>query len=194
MQEMEMQNILLAAGLATRSGGKKLYLPWNGEPVLVHAARASLEAGLRTIVVTGYRHLEAERIMAPLLGPRLTLAYNKDFASGQGSSIICGTRLLDPGNDFFISLADMPLIEATHYRNLPGDLGTWDALRPACGTEAGHPVLLSHRLRTTILAQDPGFRMRDLLASFSVRTLQVTDRAYVTDIDTIEAYRNLTGG
>ena len=55
-----MQNILLAAGLGKRSGGEKLLLPYKGQTIISHAVRQSLEAGLYTIVVTGFREEEIE--------------------------------------------------------------------------------------------------------------------------------------
>jgi molybdenum cofactor cytidylyltransferase len=186
-----MQNILLAAGLASRSNGEKLFLPWRGETILQHAVRASLTAGLDTIVVTGFKRTEAEMLLASFAGTRLVLAFNPDFSSGQGSSTLCGAKYLKDGEDFFISLADMPLIKASHYAWLSKEIGEADALRPVFKGKPGHPVLLKSKFKDVILSQDPSFRMKDMLAAFQVKTCTVIDDAYVSDIDTIQAYRLL---
>jgi molybdenum cofactor cytidylyltransferase len=186
-----MQNILLAAGLASRSNGEKLFLPWHGETILQHAVRTSLEAGLRTIVVTGFKRSQAEALLNSFSNRNLVLAYNPDYRLGQGSSTLCGANHLKDGEDFFISLADMPLIEARHYSFLTKEKGEEDALRPVVRGLPGHPVVLDAKLRKVILSQAPTFRMKDLLAVCNVKTCTVDDEAYVSDIDTIQAYETL---
>ncbi|AEV29893.1 putative MobA-like protein [Sphaerochaeta pleomorpha str. Grapes] len=186
-----MQNILLAAGLASRSKGEKLFLPWRGETVLQHAVRASLEAELDTIVVTGFKRTEVERLLGVFADSNLELVFNPDFAFGQGSSTICGAKHLKEGEDFFISLADMPLINAAHYTGLLGKIGEAAALRPVFKGKPGHPVLLKSGLKEVILSQNPDFRMKDMLSAYTVKTCIVDDEAYVSDIDTIQAYRVL---
>jgi molybdenum cofactor cytidylyltransferase len=186
-----MQNILLAAGLASRSNGEKLFLPWHGETVLQHAVRASLEAGLHTIVVTGFKSAQAETLLNLFPDKNLVLTYNPDYISGQGSSTLCGATHLKDGEDFFISLADMPLIEAEQYLFLIKKRGGEDALRPVVRGIPGHPVLLDARLKKVILSQSPNFRVKDMLATYNVKTCIVNDEAYVSDIDTIQAYEKL---
>lgn len=186
-----MQNILLAAGLASRSKGEKLFLPWMGETVLQHAVRASLDAGLHTLVVTGFKRAEAEKLLGPFSGSNLKLVFNPGYMLGQGSSTICGAKHLENDEDFFISLADMPLINAVHYTMLSGKIGDADALRPVFKGKPGHPVLLKSRLKQVILSQKPDFRMKEMLSAYTIKTCIVDDEAYVSDIDTIQAYKAL---
>lgn len=187
-----MQNILLAAGLAQRSGGEKLLLPYKGTTVIAHAVEQSLLAGLYTIVVTGFRAPEIEEELKALSCPNLLITHNEAYHLGQGSSTLRGARSLSEGSDFFISLADMPLIEARHYYYLAQNFTQGMlALRPQYGSEIGHPVLLRASMREKILSQKPPFRMQTLLKDYTVARCSVADIAYISDIDTIEAYDEL---
>lgn len=185
-----MQNILLAAGLGSRSEGKKLLLPYQGETLVRHTVRQSLLAGLYTVVVTGYRAQEVEAQLTDLACDKLVITYNPDYEIGQGSSTQCGAFHLREDEDFFISLADMPLIESRHYEFLasqPYDL----AARPLVGDKVGHPVMLRARFIERIRNQRLPFTMRELLSDYPMKKIGVDDPAYILDIDTLEDYDNL---
>ena len=186
-----MQNIILAAGLGERSGGVKLFLPFKNQSVIAHSVDQSLQAGLQTIVVTGFRKQEIEAELAPFAGSNLILTYNEAYASGQGSSTLCGAKQLQTGEDFFISLADMPLLEARHYLYLAESLKTAVGLRPVFQGRVGHPVLLKAPFREIILQQEQKFTMRSLLSSYPIQKCIVDDEAYVYDIDTLHSYEEL---
>lgn len=186
-----MQNLILAAGLAARSGGEKLLRPYRGETIIEHAVSQSLLANLKTIVVTGYRSDELHEKLDRFRREGLVLVHNNEYELGQGSSTICGAMHLAQNEPFFISLADMPLIEARHYRHLIARLGSHQALRPIYRGRAGHPVLLAPSYLPLILSQKKDFTMRGLLAKETVTTMEVDDEAFVFDIDTDEAYEQL---
>ncbi len=185
-----MQNLLLAAGLGLRSEGKKLLLPYQGKTIVHHAVLASLEAGLYTIVVTGYRKQEVQAEISNLACPNLLVVENPSFAQGQGSSTICGAAFLKEDEPFFISLADMPLIEAYHYRFL-ADRAKEAVVRPSQNGKMGHPVLLGAEFRSIILEQKAAFTMRSLLKDDPLQAIEVEDNAYFLDIDTLDAYHQL---
>ena len=186
-----MQNILLAAGLGKRSGGEKLLLPYKGQPIIAHAVEQSLLAGLYTIVVTGFRKEEIEQALVQFACPHLLVTYNKNYALGQGSSTLVGAKALRDGEDFFISLSDMPLITASHYHLLARYFTSAEALRPVYKGQIGHPVLLRASFKAQILEQSGPFTMQNLLKDFHVEQCIVDDEAYIRDIDTIHAYAEL---
>ena len=188
-----MQNILLAAGLGERSEGKKLLLPYKNQSIIAHSVEQSLQAGLHTIVVTGFRNVEIEAELARFSNQDLIVTYNESYATGQGSSTLCGARLLNAGEDFFISLADMPLLEARHYLYLSAAWKTADGLRPVHQGRVGHPVLLKAFFKEIILQQEQTFTMRSLLSSYTIQKCSVDDEAYVYDIDTLHSYEQLLG-
>ena len=185
-----MQNILLAAGLGSRSEGKKLLLPFQGTSIVANAVAASLEAGLFTIVVTGFRAEEVSEQLKSLACPSLLVVHNPDYAKGQGGSTQAGARHLHAGEPFFISLADMPLIGKKHYHWIAHH-AHMDVVRPSYRGRYGQPVLLGTAFRQIILEEKLPFTMRSLLTRYPTQRLEVEDAAYVTDIDTLEAYQQL---
>lgn len=185
-----MQNILLAAGLGSRSDGKKLLLPYRGTSIVANAVSASLEAGLFTIVVTGFRAAEVEEQLKALVCPSLLIVHNPDFMLGQGSSTQIGARHLLEDDSFFISLADMPLIAKSHYHWIAQN-AHMDVVRPSFQGRFGHPVLLGPAFRQIILDEKLPFTMRSLLSRYPTQRLEAEDAAYTTDIDTLEAYHHL---
>ena len=185
-----MYAIILAAGLASRAGGEKLFWKTEGKPLVVHAVEASLGAGLETIVVTGFQGMRIESLLASY--PEITIVRNERYESGQISSIQAGGQALPHPEDFFIALADMPLIRSRHYRELAG---AWDrrtdGIRPMVDAVAGHPVLVKATLIPAILAAGAGMRMKDVLASSTIACKNSHDRSYVTDVDTLSSYQAL---
>ncbi|MGE4585404.1 MAG: nucleotidyltransferase family protein [Sphaerochaeta sp.] len=185
-----MQNLLLAAGLGTRSAGKKLLLPYQNSTIIHHATEQSLLAGLSTVVVTGFRSEAVEDAIKDLACPALKVVRNVDYTLGQGSSTLIGARHLAAGESFFISLADMPLIEARHYRLLLEQIDK-PLARPCFHHALGHPVYLDAAFLALIKAQKPPFAMHSLLKDYEIQLIHVDDQAYILDIDTLADYQAL---
>ncbi|HZJ88176.1 MAG TPA: nucleotidyltransferase family protein [Sphaerochaeta sp.] len=185
-----MQTILVAAGLASRSGGTKLLLPYKGRPIIYHSLAASLEAGLPTTVVTGFKAEEVQEAIAPLHSDLVTVVHNSEYRLGQGSSVRAGVAALEHPSSFFIALADMPTLKAKHYRALTAAF-TGGALRPRCQSQVGHPVLLEASFIPIILQQKGAFRMQELLAPYPLSYYDSSDEAYIRDVDTLASYHRL---
>ncbi len=185
-----MQNILLAAGLGSRSEGKKLLLPYQGETLVHHAVKESLLAGLYTVLVTGYKADEVKEAVKDLYCDNLLVVHNSEYAQGQGSSTRCGSFYLREGESFFISLSDMPLIKARHYHHLVR-CATHAAARPSYKGRLGHPVLLAPTFLSVIRDRNGPFTMRSLLSDYEVQAIEVDEEAYILDIDTLDEYHAL---
>lgn len=187
-----MQNVILAAGLGKRSGGEKLFYPWDGKDIIHHSVQVSLEAGLRTVVVTGFQRDRVEASLADLDCPALTLTNNPAYTDGQFSSTQAGTRILRADEDFFVTVGDLPLIQACHYRTLSEHLDGYNGVRPFYKTtEPGHPVLLRSFFIPLILKAEKGETMHHLLSRPDILPYATDDPAFVTDIDTAQAYDEL---
>lgn len=188
-----MQNILLAAGLASRSDGEKLFFPYRGRTIIHHCVASSLDAGLFTVVVTGHRAEAVVAELSDLASPSLLIVNNPHYSRGQGGSTQVGAAALKDDRPFFISLADMPLIEAAHYHAL-AEAYRGAPLRPRCSAKVGHPVLLPPSFIPIIAAQAGPFAMKELLASSVMEYLDTNEEAYVTDVDTASSYQALVKG
>ena len=116
--------VLLAAGGSRRLGRPKQLLVWRGEPLVRHAARAALEAGVdELIAVVG---AERDGVAAALEGLALQVVDNPRWSEGMGGSIAAGARAAS-GDALLLLTADQP--------GVTGDLlaRLIDAMR------AGHP-------------------------------------------------------
>lgn len=189
-----MVTVLLAAGKASRMGTSKLTLPFKGKPILAHALEAALHSSTLVIIVTGYHEKEILKILdtyTPEWEDRLEIVGNPNPGLGQFSSTIIGVDAVPEGENFAISMGDAPLVTVAHYERLLPLLAGYEAVRPYCEGVPGHPVLCAASLRKTILELPVSYSMRRLLRARKVERLDTDDRAWITDIDTPEAYRNL---
>ena len=206
---------MLAAGTSSRMGKEnKMLLPFEGLPMVTHCCMQALafleqysvenNESCTLIVVTGYRRRSVEKALGPcrLLvektdAPiRLLIINNADYRNGQFSSTKVGTAEVSEGSPFFISLADMPLITAYHYRKLVPLLGNHDAVRPFCENKEdkvpGHPVLHAYRLKDTILKCPDSWTVSRILKSSDAFEPSFDDPAWSRDIDSIQDYESIS--
>ena len=210
-----MDIIMLAAGTSSRMGKEnKMLLPFEGMPMATHCCMQALaflkqysqenNESCTLIVVTGYRHrsvgkalekcrLFVEKTSAPI---RLLIVNNADYRKGQFSSTKVGTAEVSEGSPFFISLADMPLITADHYRKLVPLLGNHDAVRPFYENKEdkvpGHPVLHAFTLKDTILKCPDSWTVSRILKSSDVFEPSFEDPAWSRDIDVPQDYESIS--
>ena len=206
-----MDIVMLAAGTSSRMGKEnKMLLPFEGMPMVTHCCMQALafleqysqenNESCSLIVVTGYMHrsvgkalescrLFVEKTSAPI---RLLIVNNNNYRKGQFSSTKVGTAEVSEGSPFFISLADMPLITADHYRKLVPLLGNHDAVRPFYENKEdkvpGHPVLHAFRLKGTIMRCPDFWTVSRILKSSDVFEPSFDDPAWSRDIDSIQDY------
>lgn len=127
----DVAGVLLAAGMSTRMGRNKLFLPLDGGAVLDRAVAAALGAGLEPlIVVVGH---EADRVAAAVSGTRVRIVRNPDYARGMSTSLAAGVAAVPDGAAAaVVLLADMPLVDAAMIQTL---VARW--------REAGTPLAVS---------------------------------------------------
>ncbi len=102
--------IILAAGSSSRLGQPKQLLPWQGVPLIRHAAHAALAANLGPVVIV--LGAVTEPCHQALEGLDLNVTENPAWETGMGSSISCGMRALGSHalENVIITLCDLPLL------------------------------------------------------------------------------------
>ncbi len=165
-------------------GFDKLTAPFAGEPLARRVARAL--AALEPLfvatasVVDAVRDLEGVRFVVtdPTAGPAATLR----LAHGAVAS----------GLSLAVVPCDLPFLDAAHVRafvaRAPDDA---DLAWPLVGGVPGHPVVWSPRARARIASlrgDEPPSALRGD-PSLRAVALEERDDAYVTDVDTREAWR-----
>jgi molybdenum cofactor cytidylyltransferase len=201
--------IVLAAGEAQRYGKPKQLLDWRGEPFVRAVAKTALEAGLSpVIVVTGAYH---GQVGAALKDLPVQIVYNKEWQSGQASSIRAGIfTLTSPlrhsvtpppfsegkrgrtGGGIFL-LADQPQITPTILHALVEEHASTLApvIAPMVIDRRANPVLFDQVTFPDLMKLKGDVGGRGIFSKYKVTYLPWHDDALLLDVDTPEHYQRL---
>lgn len=197
-----MTIVMLAAGTSSRMGKvNKLLAPIDGVPMITLCCMnaleylATLKEKSKLIVVTGYRSLSSFRALKPCMkfventdaGIQMMIVKNSNYRKGQFVSAKTGVKEVDSESDFFISLADMPMVKKENYAFLASELGTYDAVRPVFDNTVGHPVLISHSMRDAVLKASDKSSMKEVLSKGKIKELPYSDSSCIFDCDVISS-------
>ena len=182
--------ILLAAGGSTRFGRPKQLLEWRGEPFVRAVTKTALAAGLSpVIVVTGS---DAKQVEGAVDDLGVELVRNKDWRSGQSSSIRAGVRALPArtGSAIFL-LSDQPQVPAavlnalseTHARELHPIVAPLVLME-----RRANPVLFDRVTFPDLLRLDGDVGGRAIFDKHHVEYLPWHDDSLLFDVDRPEDY------
>ena len=187
--------IILAAGKSTRMGRPKALLPLGAtDTFLTHLVATFRAAGVDDVVVVlGY----AAPAIVEALERRDALArvvVNKDYESGQLSSLVAGLQLVDrPGVvAAMMALVDVPLVSAStiaavieRYRATRAPI-----VRPVHGGRHGHPVLIDRALFDQLRRSDPSQGAKAVVRAHASAAgeVEVDDEGAFVDVDTPAEY------
>lgn len=170
----------------------KLALPLDGVPLLRRSVQTLRAAKLQDVVVVlGH---ESERVRPLVADLDVAIAHNRDYRSGQMSSVHCGIeRLARPCGGIMIALADQPLLTAADIdflidafaRRARGSI-----LVPMYRGERGNPIVLAAEHGTAILAGERNLGCRRLIERHPDRVVavDVENDHFVFDLDAPEDY------
>jgi molybdenum cofactor cytidylyltransferase len=185
--------LVLAAGLGSRFGGRKLLSPWRGGVLLDGALGAALGAPVEAVtVIVGAQAADvatAARAFADARGQtnRLQVVDARDYAQGLSASLIAGLAAVPaeaPG--VLVFLGDMPLVAAATAARLAEALTAGAvAAAPVFQGVRGNPVALSRALFGPLmnLTGDRGARgLLDQLGE-QVVLIEAEDDGVLLDVD-----------
>ncbi|MCG1025182.1 DVU_1551 family NTP transferase [Dehalobacter sp.] len=185
--------IIPAAGYSSRMGIFKPLLPLASSLAIERTVKTFEEAGIEDIrVVSGYK---AELLEPVLRRMGVRVVSNQNYYRGMYSSIQAGVATLsDEIAAFFLLPADYPFINSKTIRQLSQAYAKRcpDVVYPVYHGKKGHPPLISARLRSAILENEPEGGLKLLLSRKVKESLQipVEDAGILLDLDTEEDYRN----
>ncbi|EQB22216.1 hypothetical protein UNSWDHB_432 [Dehalobacter sp. UNSWDHB] len=185
--------IIPAAGYSSRMGIFKPLLPLASSLVIERTVQAFEEAGIKDIrVVCGYK---AELLEPVLRRMGVQAVSNQNYDRGMYSSIQAGVATLsDEITAFFLLPADYPLINPKTIRQLCQAYAKArpDVVYPVYHEKKGHPPLISARLRSAILENEPEGGLIQLLREKVKKSIKISveDAGILQDLDTEEDYRN----
>lgn len=186
---MKLSAIILAAGMSTRMGHEnKLLLNYKNSSLINETIQQlSTAKGIdEIIVVLGH---EAQVVQEHIINKELSLAVNKNYKTGQTTSIQAGVKASHPLTDgFMICLGDMPFILSADYECL---IDFWNdkepglIIRPKVNDLPGHPVIFDASYKEDILAETHPHGCRTVIAKHKDRYIEFksTNRHYLIDID-----------
>lgn len=179
--------VLLAAGLSRRYGAVgKLIADFRGKPLAQHAAETigALPFARRIAVCrTG-----DDDLAGLLQGLSFEVVRNPDTARGMGSSLALGVEAAGEPEALVVCLADMPLIEAGHVRELvervtPGGIVASVA---SLGGPPTPPAVFSREYLPELLQIEGDKGARHLL---QIAERVVAPEGSLADFDTPEDFR-----
>ena len=178
-------------------GPNKLLMPVDDQPMVRRAFDQLSTAGFSEIIVVTGRDQAEVAALLPGDGS-YTLVHNARFAEGMTTSIQKGVEAAH-SQAYMICLADMPLLNSSHYEHLLKSYGaayktdTSSILLPIVNTKRGNPVIFSGQYRQQILAHQDMTGCRAIVQQNKQHLVlfESADKAYLTDIDTPEDYQAL---
>jgi molybdenum cofactor cytidylyltransferase len=189
--------VVLAAGHAERMGSNKLTLPLGPGTVVGRVVATALAACDRVIVVIGL-HDQGTRTAveqtARSLGAegRVDVVEGVPYDPGMFISVQAGLRRVTGASVVLIFPGDIPLIlpeTAIAVRDAVSE-GQADVAVPSCGGRRGHPVAISARCVSELLAMSERSTLRQFMTLHACATklVPVDDRAMLLDMDTPDEY------
>jgi molybdenum cofactor cytidylyltransferase len=178
-----VEGVVLAAGLASRSGGYKMALPLGDKTVIERSIEGMYGIVSRILVVVGWQAERIQEVLAPY--DKVEIVVNRGFRAGMFSSIKAGlAQVCAPA--VFLLPGDCPLVTADIYRRMLAVAG--DILVPTFEGKRGHPVLLHGALIPEILSQPDDSTLRQYIDHKGCVLVEMDDDRILHDMDTPEDY------
>jgi molybdenum cofactor cytidylyltransferase len=182
----EVEGVVLAAGLSTRSGRWKMALPLGDKTVIERSIEGMYDVARRIWVVVGWQAKRMRTLLAPYA--KVELVLNEEFRKGMFSSVRAGmARVRAPR--FFLQPGDCAFVGSQVYAQMLAVAS--DIVIPTFESRKGHPVLFRGTLIPEILALPEDAILRDYIARKGCTTVEVQDEGILLDIDTLEQYNTL---
>lgn len=217
MEQLETSDpaycLVPAAGRSARMKAWKPLLPWGETTVCGAVVDTVLAAGLRPLLVAGYRG--AELASAFKGRPEVAVLVNPDWERGMLGSIRAGAEFLyrqerkrytggpdGPSREggsggegrsggFFVVPADMPCVPVQAFKLILAALNPQGAPRAVFASRdgrLGHPVWIPFAFVEGLAALEPDARLRDYLLTLSWTSVRVDDDGIFEDLDTPQDY------
>lgn len=195
---MEVNGIILVAGLSSRMGEFKPFLKLKEKTMIEHSVDSMFFAGVKeVIVVLGYRGKEVQALLSDKYDcSRLVFTYNEKYAeTDMLASVKIGISALNICEAFYILPGDMPGINANTFLVLKEAMYSTDAMVvfPTIDGRIKHPPLISWKCIDYILKFNEEGGLRQVWRQFQqqMKKVPVQDLGCTVDADTKADYNRL---
>lgn len=180
---MDIQGVILAAGLSSRAKTFKMTLEFRGKTVLENTIDNMLEHCSNIFVVGGYQIERLKPIIARY--SRVELLYNQSFMDGMFSSVKKGIEAVS-ATRFFLTPGDYPMISGEVYQELLKYKAP--VVIPSFKGCKGHPILAETITVKQAMKKNEPDSLRETIKGLEAMIVPVECRGVIQDIDTIEDY------
>ena len=198
----QISAIVCSAGLSKRMGEQnKLLLPFGSGTIISTTVRHLILSDVSEIIlVTGYDHEEIVNSIESQ-EPKIKIVFNETYKMGHTTSIQKGiNNLSEEATAFMICLGDMPLLDKNRINTLIEfhKLNWKDSKkalisRPVVDHHPGHPVIMDISYKEDLINCSDADGCKSVIRKYSesLRVMQSSDKAYITDIDELSDYTQL---
>ncbi|SFC15679.1 nucleotidyltransferase family protein [Clostridium uliginosum] len=195
---MEINGIILAAGLSSRMKAFKPLLKLKEKTMIEHSVDSMFHAGVnQVIVVLGYHAEDVETLLRNEYDcSRLSFIYNGKYAeTDMITSVKIGISALATCDAFYLLPGDMPAIKTKTFLMVKEAMGRTNAMVafPTINGHKKHPPLISWKCIDFILKfhGDGGLREVWKQLENQIVTVPVEDFGCTIDADTKEEFNRL---
>ena len=180
--------LVLAAGSATRFGGRKLLADWNGQPLLQAALAAAHAAPVEGVtVVTGADAVDVAACVAAF-DPAMRRVHAPRYTEGMSASLKAGVAALPLETEaVFVFLGDMPRVPHAVLHSLADAVRSGaPAAAPVFQGRRGNPVVLAREVFADVAMLEGDTGARQILQGLGSRVVLVEslDDGVLFDVDT----------
>jgi molybdenum cofactor cytidylyltransferase len=185
---MKVSAILMASGTSSRMGENKLLLPYQGKPLLLHAAEVLQQIQFHQLIIV----ITKENAAHFKFPPQAELVWNPRPEEGQSLSVRLGTEHAD-GDGYLFVTADQPFLDTASIHQLLIAAQPDNIVVPTVNGTPGSPVFFGKRFRGELLAVrgDWGGRQVKNNHEEDCTYIEAVNKKLLLDIDTAEQYRAL---
>jgi molybdenum cofactor cytidylyltransferase len=188
---MNIEGIILAAGLSSRMGKSKLELLMGDKMVIEHTI-LSMSPFCSGIMLVCGKQIETIQ-KKTLCYPGIKILYNENFNQGMFTSVQKGVAAIT-GDYFFLIPGDCPLVRPETFvtlRAVASGNPDQTIFIPCYNNKKGHPVLFKKTMIKTILDSPSTAILRDIIISNGFTRVPVQDEGILLDMDTVEDFERI---
>lgn len=192
--------ILLAAGESRRMGPRnKLFLVWDGEPMIIRAINQLQSTSIYELVVV--LNPDNKYRLDDFHVKNIKAVINPDYQQGMTTSIQKGVERSDPKADgYMICMSDQPLLSSLELDQLICEFSqVWSQDKdcivvPFHDGRKGNPVIFSSAYKNAILEHQEMEGCKGIVKANGphVHKAQINSKAIHVDVDTPEDYRDIS--
>ncbi len=196
---MNINTLLVAAGLSSRMGKFKPLILFQDEPIIISIIKKLLPISNKIFIVTGFKEKEIittieEYFQKSVLKNKIVFVSNLEFEKGMFTSLQAGLKKAKDCDWLLYHFVDQPQLPQNFYTDFIAQIDDkYDWIQPAYKSRKGHPLLIRNSFFKSIVKADENSSLKELIRVSNANKI-IWDCNYkeiLNDIDTPEDYKEL---